>query len=576
MPNAREAPSRAVVIWLLFIFAVIGVMVIGGITRLTGSGLSITEWDPIMGAVPPLNKEEWQEAFAKYQAIPEYRLINSHMDLAGFKRIFFWEYLHRLLGRLIGVFFFVPWLWFTVRRQLRGRWAVRGLIAFALGGLQGLLGWFMVKSGLVDVPAVSHFRLAAHLSLAFFVGCYVLWFALDLRPGPRTADNPEGLYPVDPGKLPVFLDDVLSDLRTLERRYGPYAEGGRYHPGFIGGAVEARLFEEDLQMVVRANVNGVPDKGLDLTDGTVAGVNSIDDHPETLFNFDDPAWLSIEGSFRDPPTIDRMIFAMGEDARFLPGGTARDPMPRGDSPVWTAPAYTLERVVAEAAFARWQDHSLHREFRRRDEGEPLLLLDVQNGWLSLATPGRVGDPPAPTYIWDLITEVAQIRVHDGEPRLEEGDANLVFTLEDVPLGLSMADLIGGVKASLRADPSSLVTVASALFDNTWGAADFFYRHPADGSGDWLFFIAPEDIPNDHDGRPVRPYRYEKPGFFSDPELTMQIATRTAIDGDDTHLKVQVNPGDVLYVVDDMERVYQMKIGEKPSRARLPLTLTRIR
>lgn len=192
-----EIPARAVVVWLWTVYGFIAAMVlIGGITRLTESGLSMVDWHPLMGALPPLSEADWQAVFARYQQSPQYQQVNHWMTVGDFKAIFFWEYFHRLWGRLIGVVFFVPWLYFTLRGRLRGRWAGRALIAFVLGGLQGLLGWFMVQSGLVDVPAVSHYRLAAHLSLAFFVGAYVAWLALDMRPGPAPAepDRARGVY----------------------------------------------------------------------------------------------------------------------------------------------------------------------------------------------------------------------------------------------------------------------------------------------------------------------------------------------------------------------------------------------
>jgi cytochrome c oxidase assembly protein subunit 15 len=154
---------------------ILSLVAVGGITRLTGSGLSIVEWKPIMGAIPPLNELEWEQTFALYQQSPQFRLTNSTMTIEGFKLIFFWEYLHRLLARLIGLVFLVPWLVFIFRGQLRGKTAIRVGIAFALGGLQGLLGWIMVKSGLIDRPSVSHYRLAAHLLLALLVMTYLLW-----------------------------------------------------------------------------------------------------------------------------------------------------------------------------------------------------------------------------------------------------------------------------------------------------------------------------------------------------------------------------------------------------------------
>jgi cytochrome c oxidase assembly protein subunit 15 len=179
----REAyPLRPVTYWLISGCILIACMVlIGGITRLTGSGLSITEWKPIMGALPPLNEAEWQEAFAKYQQIPEYTLKNQHMDLAGFKGIFFWEYLHRNWGRLMGLVFIIPFALFLRKGLLKG-WLLKRTVAILIGGGSvGALGWFMVASGLQDDPDVSHYRLAIHLSAAFTVFALVLWTVLDLR-----------------------------------------------------------------------------------------------------------------------------------------------------------------------------------------------------------------------------------------------------------------------------------------------------------------------------------------------------------------------------------------------------------
>ena len=170
--------------WLFACCALVfGIVVVGGITRLTHSGLSIVEWQPLVGTIPPLTSQEWQETFTKYQATPEFRLRNFDMTLAGFKRIFFWEYFHRLLGRLAGVVFLLPFLYFVARGAVRGptAWKMAGI--FVLGAFQGALGWFMVKSGLVDDPRVSSVRLAAHLGTAFLIYASMLWLALDLRFG---------------------------------------------------------------------------------------------------------------------------------------------------------------------------------------------------------------------------------------------------------------------------------------------------------------------------------------------------------------------------------------------------------
>ncbi|MDX9749923.1 MAG: COX15/CtaA family protein [Flavobacteriales bacterium] len=177
---------RPVVNWLLTGCVLIACMVvIGGITRLTGSGLSITEWKPIMGALPPMDDAEWEVAFGKYQRIPEYTLRNSHMDLAGFKRIYFWEYLHRNWGRMMGLVFFVPFVIFWRRGLLTGWLRARSWAILIGGGLVGALGWFMVASGLQDLPDVSHYRLAVHLCAAFAVFALVLWTVHDIGQGRR-------------------------------------------------------------------------------------------------------------------------------------------------------------------------------------------------------------------------------------------------------------------------------------------------------------------------------------------------------------------------------------------------------
>lgn len=174
--------TRPVVNWLLTGCALIACMVVlGGITRLTDSGLSITEWKPIMGAVPPLNEAQWNEAFEKYKLIPEYTLSNPHMDLAGFKRIFFWEYLHRNWGRLMGLVFAIPFVRFWRHGLLTGWLFRRSLAILVAGAAVGALGWFMVASGLQDRPDVSHYRLAIHLCAAFAVFALVWWTVLDLR-----------------------------------------------------------------------------------------------------------------------------------------------------------------------------------------------------------------------------------------------------------------------------------------------------------------------------------------------------------------------------------------------------------
>lgn len=187
MSSAALANDRlSVRIWLAAVCVLIVAMVsIGGVTRLTGSGLSITDWKPIMGAIPPLNAAEWETAFAKYREIPQFKLVNATMDLSAFKAIFFWEWFHRLVGRLIGLVSFLPGIYFWLRGRISKRLAFRVLLGVALGGLQGALGWFMVKSGLSERVSVSHFRLAAHLSLALLILAYFVSLARSAFTGNR-------------------------------------------------------------------------------------------------------------------------------------------------------------------------------------------------------------------------------------------------------------------------------------------------------------------------------------------------------------------------------------------------------
>jgi len=175
---------RAIAIWLLLVAGLVFAMIlVGGATRLTDSGLSITEWKPVTGAIPPLSDDAWQSEFDKYQQIPEYQLVNRGMSIGEFKSIYYWEWGHRLLGRLIGVAFLIPFLWFLLMRKIERDRVPRLVVLFVLGGMQGALGWFMVMSGLSDRVDVSQYRLAAHLGLAFVIYAGLVWTALDYLRG---------------------------------------------------------------------------------------------------------------------------------------------------------------------------------------------------------------------------------------------------------------------------------------------------------------------------------------------------------------------------------------------------------
>lgn len=173
--------QKPIAIWLLVCCALVFAMVVvGGVTRLTHSGLSIVEWQPIVGTMPPLNQGDWDELFEKYHQTPQYKKINLGMSLDEFKYIFWWEYFHRLLGRVIGLAFFFPFLYFIAKKAIDRPLGLKLTGIFILGGLQGGMGWYMVKSGLVDNPHVSQYRLTAHLGLAFAIYAAMFWVALDL------------------------------------------------------------------------------------------------------------------------------------------------------------------------------------------------------------------------------------------------------------------------------------------------------------------------------------------------------------------------------------------------------------
>lgn len=215
---------RAVLIWLRCVcFSVVVILVVGGITRLTGSGLSMVDWRPVMGVLPPLSETEWEEVFDQYKAFPEYQKVNIGMNIEGFKAIFFWEYLHRILGRFVGLLCLLPYLWFLWRKKLDKYLTHNGLCLILLVGAQGVMGWYMVKSGLVQNPEVSHFRLAAHLGLAFAVFGLSWWMILGLSKN----------VPVNDGSLRFRSIAIgLLLLLCLQIIYGAFTSGMKAGYGY--------------------------------------------------------------------------------------------------------------------------------------------------------------------------------------------------------------------------------------------------------------------------------------------------------------------------------------------------------
>lgn len=240
LANLRAKPLQ-LANWLFSVAALVFLMVVvGGITRLTESGLSITEWKPITGALPPLSDADWQAEFLKYQQIPEYKELNIGMSLAQFKFIYFWEWIHRQLGRLIGLAFALPFLWFAIRRAIPTGYTWRLGALLALGGFQGAIGWWMVTSGLSVRTDVSHYRLATHLLTALLILASLIWVALDLR---QLAANPNARPARFTGRAAV-----ISLVLLIQLLYGAWVAGlGAGHAAYSWPLMNGHFFPQNIQ-----------------------------------------------------------------------------------------------------------------------------------------------------------------------------------------------------------------------------------------------------------------------------------------------------------------------------------------
>jgi cytochrome c oxidase assembly protein subunit 15 len=237
-PNPQN--MRAVAIWLWGVALLVALMVIvGGATRLTDSGLSITEWKPLLGAIPPFNEAQWLEVFEKYKQIPEYQIQNRGMSLVDFKFIFWWEWAHRFLGRFIGIAFALPLLFFIYTKQISQSLWPRLLLIFLLGGLQGALGWYMVASGLVDRVDVSQYRLAAHLTVAFVIFAAIVWTAMTLSTQRRR--------PVDPGTVLALGFLILLFLQIVAGGFVAGLDAG--HASYTWPKMNGAYFPDGLSML---------------------------------------------------------------------------------------------------------------------------------------------------------------------------------------------------------------------------------------------------------------------------------------------------------------------------------------
>lgn len=401
------------------------------------------------------------------------------------------------------------------------------------------------------------------------------------RRGPVDEEHPDGLYPVAPHAIPVFLADVVNDFASLPTRFGPVpaTDESPGHPGFIISSAPVKAATEDFEMTVKVNVNALPFKGVDAGLADVASVNSTGGQIDTVFNFSDPNWMEIQGLAEDL-RIPEMTMGIYENDAFLPGGTSRDPAPTGNSPVWETPVWEFEHLLADAGFERAQSIEGHcNAYAPQGTGEPFEAVFVcidETGWVDIEVDPSVileEPPPPPSYFWDILLEVAQARLHDGG--LAEGQADVAMTLKNVPVGVETADLVSQIRANIEANPLGMKALAEELNQSTEGDADFYYYQETEGFADWLFFVAPGELRRDEQGDFVRPYAYQHPGFYADAELTQKVSDSQIIDGDAVHEKVRIEPGMTLFIEDDAGWRYRIQVGAKPSLHRVALTVTRI-
>lgn len=388
------------------------------------------------------------------------------------------------------------------------------------------------------------------------------------RPGPVDDEHPDGRWPVEPGFIPLTLKDVATNFEELETRLGPAGE----HPGVVEEAKGFVVVEDDFRFIIRVTANALPFKGVDLTNADEASVNSLPSQIETLYNFDDPDWIQMEGLIEDP-AVERLTLTVFEEPTFVPGGTERIE-PNGSSPAWDLDPWTFERIIIEVSQAVADNIEPHCDLYELGTGVDAFEACVaEDRWVTMETFNDVGNPPTPSYFWDLLLEISQVRLHDGG--LAEGEGDIKLTLEDIPIGITADQIVDQIKVNLMASPANMEALAVSLVDTAEGDADFYYYVPEDLDGDYLLFVNDGDIRLDENGEPVRPYAYDNPGFFSDQGLGNKVSSTDELDGDTTHEKVRIEAGDSLFVEDDQGRVFRIDVGEKPSRFRIALDVTRV-
>lgn len=405
------------------------------------------------------------------------------------------------------------------------------------------------------------------------------------RRGLVTAQNPAGVYPVQPGFIAVTLADIATDFASLAERFGPVDNdpsipNATKHPGFLQSVSGLSLSERDFGLTVRLSVNALPFQGIQASHAAEADVNSIGMQMDRAFDFRDPNWMTIVG-LGENLALRKVVLNIDESPKHLAIGKNRDPIPYGDSAVRSEPPWVVESILADVGQRLAKNIPAHCT-TYSPAGQVIPPFDAvtvcidAGGWVEIRIDPSIvlASPPiAGAYLSDLLLDVAQARLHDGG--LAEGRANVVMPVHDVPIGVKSADIVQLIRANLEKDPALLRGVAEAISDSTHGDADFFYVVPQAAAEDWLYFVNPDDIRQDEHGNPVRSYAYRNPGFFSDPLLATKISSRTEVDGDTVHEKVRIRMDEKVYFQDAQERIYEITILKKTSLRRMSIEVKRI-
>jgi hypothetical protein len=443
-------------------------------------------------------------------------------------------------------------------------------------------------AGTVGIPpakvlaAIPQIEVTDNLVPPAIISEVLLDLLVGSHPTAQFREGPDGPIPVAPGSIPMTLGDLATNFESLAERFGPTPldpndPKSPIHPGFIKAARGISIVEDQFRMAVRVSLNALPFKGVDLGDLSVASVNSVASQVDTMFDFDDPDWIRVEG-LAEQMVIEELTMTVRENSLFLAGGDAKEPAPTGNSTIWDLPPWEFERLIIESARRTTAAITPHcDEYKLASNALAFSACIDETGWTELTTFADIGNPPSPSYFWDILVEVAQVRLHDGG--LAEGQANVEFTLRDVQIPIDTDAILEQIKKNFEADPSALASVAERINDAAVGDADFYYykpspQAPAELQGDYLYFVTAVDIRKDDEAAPVRPYSYKSPGFFADPALTTKLSSTVEIDGDTTHEKLKISPGDAFYLEDDAGARYKIVVGDKPGPSRIRLDISR--